>query len=77
MNIKKTKIYLMTLLRWMLRITLRDKVGIYSKKEPTVSQDMFRTYKEWLVQLRQYSVWLRAGRLGDRGSIPDGGRFFF
>jgi hypothetical protein len=27
--------------------------------------------------LSQYSVWLRAGRPGDRGSIPGGGRGFF
>jgi hypothetical protein len=27
-------------------------------------------------ELRQYSVWLRAGRPGDRGSIPGGGKGF-
>jgi hypothetical protein len=30
--------------------------------------------KTW--QFRQYSVWLRAGRSGDQGSIPDRGRGF-
>jgi hypothetical protein len=28
-------------------------------------------------QLSQYSVWLRAGRPGDRGSIPGGGERIF
>jgi hypothetical protein len=30
-----------------------------------------------ILQLRQCSVWLRAGRSGDRGSITDRGSFFF
>jgi hypothetical protein len=29
-----------------------------------------------MLQLRQYSVWLRAGRPGDRGSIPAGAKDF-
>jgi hypothetical protein len=35
------------------------------------------TLREWAGQLRQYSVWLRAGRLGDRGSIPGRGERIF
>jgi hypothetical protein len=31
----------------------------------------------WSYQLSQYSVWLGAGRPGDRGSIPGRGKEFF
>jgi hypothetical protein len=36
--------------------------------------DFTKVYPEGL---RQYSVWLRAGRPGDRGSIPGRGKGFF
>jgi hypothetical protein len=47
----------------------------YYRVPETVCCDMLNSYV--FVKLRQYSVWLRAGHSGDRGSIPDRGRFFF
>jgi hypothetical protein len=42
------------------------------EEEEVVAED-----KITFLDALKYSVWLRAGRLGDRGSIPDRGRGFF
>jgi hypothetical protein len=67
------------LLHW--RPTLKGLQGIYATDGVSVTDPTFHFTTlitgSRVSSVSIYSVWLRAGRLGDRGSIPGGGKGFF